>query len=172
MASEKQTSVWGRAFIGGNKTSLFPALLTVESRYIKMFAFFGTYYFPSKFVSSIEEVSDNTIVIHHVISDYPAAVLFSGRNIIREVHKAGFLSCPNPNRHDKSTPDENPLKLWVPIASSLLFFLQGGLPWTKGGRSMLIAVLSIHALYCMALLLSKELQNTDDIKTGKAFHRN
>ena len=162
MKEEEYISIWGRASIGGVKTSLLPARLLVEHDCIKLQAFLGTYYFPKEFVFSIKNESNNKIAIRHVIYDYPAEIVFSGEDIARRIQKTRFSASINTQSYKKTAPDSNPLKAWVFIALFLLWYVQRLFQslflWEDGGEASLIVTVAINLLFCTSLLFSKELQ--------------
>jgi hypothetical protein len=156
-------SLWGRASVGGVYTALIPARLLIKDGCIELKAFLGTYCFPEKFVISIEKIADDKVSIHHVVHDYPSAIIFTGKNVFHEIQKTGFSPSAHVNSLDKIFSnkiflDNNPLKLWVFVSVPSIWYVHRLLPWDQGGRILLISTVAIYTVSCVTLLLSKEAQ--------------
>lgn len=151
--------MYGKAVVGGTKTSIFPALLEVKNDAVKLHAFLGVYDFPSKFVLSIERIKCDSISINHVISDYPDHITFSSQNIYERIQRTGLMSTiGNTSVYEPIKRDRNPLKAWFWSTVTLLSVVGASLPWEESGKGLIVLSYSILTSFNIVLLRSKELQ--------------
>ena len=154
---------WGRAFIGYVGT-LLPARMVTSRESIEIKAFGGTYYFSSSCVVRIEDVN-NAVIIHHVIQNYPAKIVF----VSQQIPNVSKFSPSADGELSKRLPlDGQPLKSWATVVYSTVWITSLLIQSEYLRYEISILLMGFFIFVCFVLFISKRLQLLI-LKPGRHF---